>query len=77
MQPIRFLKHYSYVGRVGYERFISCMFQNLGVFASACGLEHFLFCKLVGIQRYRIETVHTVSSFTLLCSKFQHRTINV
>jgi len=62
MQTIRFLKHHSYVGHVGYLRFISCMFQNLGVFPSACGLDHFLFCILDGIQRYLIETVHTVSS---------------
>ena len=62
MQPLRFLKHCSYVGHVGYLRFISCMFQNLGVFPSGCGLDLFLFCKLDGIQRYLIETLHTVSS---------------
>lgn len=46
MQAIRFLKHYSYVGRVGYVRFISCMFQNLGVFPSACGLEQFFVLQI-------------------------------
>jgi len=77
MQAIRFLKHYSYAGRVGYVRFISCMFQNLGVFPSACGLEHFCFANWMAYNDTVLKLFILFPLFTPLCNKFQHRTINV
>jgi hypothetical protein len=76
MQAIQFLKHHIYFGHVSYLRPISCMFQNL---CSHLLVVWIIFCSThwMAYKDTSLKFFILFPLFTLLCSKFQHRTINV